>query len=260
MNDGERSPVGSAEQVGFLPILLVVLAIVVVAGAIALPNLLAINHCSEETAAIATLRNLVSCQEQFRLVAAVDTDGDGTGEFGTLRELTAATPLRTAAGGTGRLLDPPVLSPTLSGVTTEGWVEKSHYAYAVFLPRPGGGWIRETGTVPAGPAEELRGCSGSSNAPTGTAGVSAVGTVDPDLAEREWCAIAWPRMLGDRTTRVFFATSRGEVLQAANVARVSCGTELPQGPADVLPRGWEPGDPVPGGYTSRTGEVWKTTN
>ena len=256
----DGAPTGDAERPRLIVILPVALAGLVAAGALLVPNLLASNLCSNETAAIATLRNLAACQQQVQKQGAVDADGDGVGEFGTLGELTGVVPVRAAPGRTAKVLSPPILSPALAKVTTEGWVEKSHYAFAVFLPRAGGGWIRETGTVPAGPAESTAGCVGSGNAAPGGAGVSAEGTVDAALAAREWCAIAWPRMVEDRTRRVFLVTARGELLWTANERGVFCGTVLPAGPADVLPPGWKPGDPVVGGYESRLGEVWLTSN
>jgi len=253
------SPRGRATpRVGLL--LVVAAALAALAAAAVVPNLLASNLCSNETAAIATLRNLAACQSRFRASGAVDTDGDGIGEFGTIRELAGSVPLRTAAGRPGGTLSPPVLSPALERVTTEGWVEKSHYAFAVFLPRSGGGWIRESGAVAAGPAAGDAGCDGSGDAAPGTGGVSAVGTVDADGAEREWCAIAWPRMIGDRTRRIFVVTSAGEVFHAPNDRGVSCGTRLPGGPAGVLPAEWRPGEPLRGGYTSRDGDVWHPTH
>lgn len=47
-----------------------------------------------ETAAISTLRNLHSAQEQFREACRVDEDGDGVGEYGTFLELSGAATLR----------------------------------------------------------------------------------------------------------------------------------------------------------------------
>lgn len=215
---------------------------------------------ANETAAIATLRNLVSAEGMFQGRPNVDLDGDGIGEFGTFREMTGSVPLRAPPGTPPRVLAPPMLSASLAGVTTEGWVAKSGYAFALFLPRKGGGWVRETGEVRAGPAGTETGCRGGSGAAPGGTGVSAEGIVDPDRAEREWVAIAWPRMVGRGSRRVFLVTASGNVLQAANQREISCGTVLPEGPADVLPPGWKPGDEVAGGYRARSGEEWKVTN
>jgi len=251
---------GRARRPRPLVLLLGVVALLAAAGSVILPDLLAANLCSNEAAAVATLRNLASCQRQFQERASVDADGDGTGEFGTLQELTGTVPLRASPGQAGATLRPPLLSPALAGVTTEGWVEKAHYAFAVFLPRKGGGWIREVGPRPAARSSGDGGCTGSGDAAPGTAGVSAVGTVDADLAERAWVAIAWPRMLNERTKRVLLVTAQGDVFQAPNGRGITCATGLPQGPPDVLPLDWKPGDPLPARFSSRTGEEWKATN
>jgi hypothetical protein len=222
------------------------------------PKRLGTGLCSPSTAAIATLRNLAAVQAQFQARGCVDVDGDATGEFGTLLELTGKAPPRSAPDTSP--LSPPILSPSLAGVTSDGWVEKAHYAFAVLLPRKGGGWIRETGGTPPRAASGSAGCAGSGNAAPGSGGVAATGEVDTDLAETEWCAIAWPRMYGDRTTRMFFVTAQGDVLQSDNPRRLACDGPLPCGPADVLPPGWKPGDRIPGGYVARDGATWRVTN
>jgi len=66
------------------------------------PNLLAARLSANETAAVATLRNIISAQAQFK-GAKADTDNDGTGEYGGFVEL-SAPPGRMVASG------PPVLS------------------------------------------------------------------------------------------------------------------------------------------------------
>src|SRR5438093_13131768 len=84
--------------------LMIVIAIIAIIAAIAIPNLLAARLSTNETAAIATVRNVISAQAQFQQSARADTDNDGTGEYGGFVEL--------AGGGAGRraaVLDPPGL-------------------------------------------------------------------------------------------------------------------------------------------------------
>src|SRR5438105_14430881 len=82
--------------------LMIVIAIIAIIAAIAIPNLLAARLSANETAAVATLRNIISAQAQFQQGAKADTDNDGTGEYGGLIELSGA-----AAGRMAAVLTPP---------------------------------------------------------------------------------------------------------------------------------------------------------
>ena len=81
------------------------------------------GHCcprlnANETAAIATLRNLHSAQAQFH---------DAVGRYGTFPEMSAATRLRE----TDRPLDPPVLSKAFSRPLPDGTVRRSGYRFRI---------------------------------------------------------------------------------------------------------------------------------
>ena len=57
--------------------LMIVIAIIAIIAAIAIPNLLAARLSANETAAIATLRNVISAQAQFQQTAK-DIDSKNT--------------------------------------------------------------------------------------------------------------------------------------------------------------------------------------
>ena len=79
---------------------------------------------------------------QFQASSKCDVDNDGTGEFGLFRELSGATPVRTAADGTftgGTVLNPPVLSGAFRTMTNAlGEVSRSGYLYKLYVPGAGG--------------------------------------------------------------------------------------------------------------------------
>jgi len=72
--------------------LMIVVAIIAIIAAIAIPNLLRARLASNESAAIGAMRTLASAQSTFQSSNGTDADGDGTGEFASLAMLSNATP------------------------------------------------------------------------------------------------------------------------------------------------------------------------
>jgi len=131
---------------------------------------------ASEAAAIATLRNLVAAQAHFQAVAVADVDRDGEGEYGTFAELSGATGVRG-----GKPLDPPVLAEAFRKVEN-GIFTRGGYHFRIYL------------------------CDGDGKAIGEEHGT---GGVDAELAERVWCAYAWPTEPGGRA---FFVNQLGDVL------------------------------------------------
>ena len=223
-------------------------------AAIAIPNLLAAKVSSNETAAIATLRNLASCQAQIQTSGKIDADEDGIGEYGTFLELTGSVGVKNgffpaegadlAAGDFGEQgsrVNPPIMSQALANVDPGGIVTKSGYCFVIYLPDSSkqGGWVHETG-------------------PAGSVGLAGgTGRVGVDAAEVRWCAYAWPVARGNSGNRCFFVNQDGDVLQSANDNAKHSGPMAPPPPESAFPQG--KAAPVPG-QPGRDGDVWKVTN
>jgi prepilin-type N-terminal cleavage/methylation domain-containing protein len=218
-------------QSGFTLIeLMIVIAIIAIIAAIAIPNLLAARLSANETAAIATLRNITSAQAQFQQSAKADTDNDGTGEYGGFVELSGAAPGRMAA-----ILVPPVLSGSFRVLNANGEVSRSGYFFTMFLPDVAGAPIQEP-----------------------TAGYAGGSGVDPDLGETTWCAYAWPVNYNQSGNRTFFTNQAGDVVATEDNGYSGTGAG-PNGDAAFVNTGVITGSVAIAG-TGADGNIWKQVN
>lgn len=137
-----------------------------------------------EMAAHASGRNFVSAHAQVQVSARIDTDRDGTGEYGGFLEMSGALP-----GRMEKALIPPVLARRFQRLNEHGEVEARGYLFRIYLPDPSGVGIGE-------PQEGFTRDSG----------------VDPDLAETTWCCYAWPVEYGVTGQKTFFMNQSGDML------------------------------------------------
>src|SRR4051812_2517384 len=79
--------------------LCIVVAVIAIVCAIALPKLKSARLVANETSAIATLRALSTAQVQLMAQSSIDTDGDGAGEEGYFAEMAGTAALHTNIAG-----------------------------------------------------------------------------------------------------------------------------------------------------------------
>jgi prepilin-type N-terminal cleavage/methylation domain-containing protein len=192
-----------AEKAFTLIELVIVAAIIVVIATMAIPKLMAARLVANETAALTSLRALITAQALVQTQANIDSDGDGTGEDGYFAELAGTAPVRDTAGGVPvpgvHKLTPNVLSVAFGKIDGNGLVGRSGYYFQLWLPGAQvGGLTPGIGELPtAGGADP-------SNMP------------NANLCAYLWCCYAWPISAGNSGKRAFFVNQRGDLLQFNN--------------------------------------------
>jgi len=183
---------GSSRDVGGFTLIemMIVVAVIAILAAIAIPNLLAARLIANETATIANLRTLWNGEVQLQASAAVDVDSDGAGEYGFLRELSSETGVRLSPDGStvGREVSPSPISLSFRNLDANGGGRRSGYRFRVSLPSDTGIGVHER-----------------------TAGAFD-GSVSTDYAEVMFTIYAWPDNHNASGKRTFFLNQQGDVL------------------------------------------------
>ncbi len=184
--------------------LMIVVAIIAIIASVAIPKLMAARLSANESAAISTLRSISSAQAQVQSSGAIDSDGDGAGEYGFFGEMSGADPCRVTAAGAPAAgaagtdeLNPAVLS-TAFGNVANSQVVRSGYIFQIYLP-----------------AATVAGVTGSVTEDA-AGGKAAAPFPDPDNGEVLWCAYAWPQAVSQSGNRCFFINQEGDLLQTSN--------------------------------------------
>lgn len=177
--------------------LLVVAAMIAIIAAIALPNLISARLSSNESAAISTMKQIVSAQSVAKTAGIIDQDTDGVGEYAWFAEMGGVVNVRDGTGpNNGPMMAPNSLAKSLSYVNANGVVTKSGFIYALALPAPGGAPVNE---------------AAGGGSPTGE---------DADLCETTWVCYAWPTTYATSGKRAFAVNQDGDVLQTSNLGGV----------------------------------------
>ncbi|MEQ1633185.1 MAG: hypothetical protein ABL997_12480 [Planctomycetota bacterium] len=186
---------------------------------------------ADESAAIATLKNIATAQRAFRDAAHVDRDGDGIGEFGSFGELAGSANLRWASANSGAPL--PLSVPLLSrafATLVDGCVERSGYRFRLHLPSGNGTFVSD-----------------------------AFERVCANTAETRFCIYAWPT--GESAgKRVFFVDEQDDVWASRNDDLRYCGRERPIPVDAALPSSDADEPEEPGVRRGRDGALWGIVN
>jgi prepilin-type N-terminal cleavage/methylation domain-containing protein len=170
--------------------LMIVVAIIAIIAAIAIPSLISSRIASYETSAQGTLRSLAAAETTFVTRNIVDQNGNGSGEYGFLQELTGYVIPR---GKNALLPTGEGISAALGKTDATGVSSKSGYCFQVWLP------------TAVGPAET-----------EGAGSVPAASAVDAPAQETRWACYSWPVQHGSTGYRCFVVNQQAEVYQAPN--------------------------------------------
>jgi prepilin-type N-terminal cleavage/methylation domain-containing protein len=194
--------------------LMIVIAIIAIIAAIAIPNLMESRVTANEAAASASLKSGVfPAQVQFQAGGYQDIDADNVGEYGTLRALTGLDATNKIAASSIRLLQGPLATA--------------------------GSWTAATGTTPAtgasGTASGFRFTGVAPDQTTGDTdatislwveGVAAKTTIasttnSANNGEKYWLAGCAPEKFGDTGRRAFLISSDGQVRSPSTAAALA---------------------------------------
>jgi prepilin-type N-terminal cleavage/methylation domain-containing protein len=231
--------------------LMIVLAVIAIVSAIAIPQLSAARVTANESSAVATLRSLASAQALVSASGAIDTDFDGCGEYAYLGELSGAIPLRIGLGGG-------VVGPGTLGID-----ELAPACMSSAFANVGGGVITKSGYVfqlwIAGPS--VLGAV-SAVAEDATGGKLLAPFTDPQNAETYWCAYAWPVDLGETGRSTYFISNDGQTLTYRNTGVLQYAGVLggPASGAAYTVAGDMSAPLALGGVPGSDGNVWVVLN
>lgn len=183
--------------------LVIVITLIAIVTAIAIPNLQRAKLTANEASALITLRALSQGQAQVVTAPNIDSNGDGQAEYGYFAELAGFSVTRVDSGGVvgpggpeSKLVPNALL--TALGNVQNGVVNYAGYLFRVWLPAP-----TAAGLTPGIP-EDLGG------------GKLAGPYPDPVNCATTWCAYGWPQVRGQSGTPCYFVNERGQILMYNN--------------------------------------------
>jgi prepilin-type N-terminal cleavage/methylation domain-containing protein len=186
--------------------LMIVVAIIAVIAAIAIPGLLRSRIGSNESSALGSLKSVCTGEEQFKNAVAVDVNTNGQGEYGYLREL---------AG----------LCNTLhSNAAAEAVSAGSPYAASPFIPVVLGQYATGMNASTKSGYHFAGFVSTADNAALATGAITAA---QSSFAEQNYIAYGWPVSRNRTGVRAFMIDGQGVPYSFPNTATVAAVAAAP---------------------------------
>jgi prepilin-type N-terminal cleavage/methylation domain-containing protein len=185
--------------------LMIVVAIIAIIAAIAIPGLIRARITANEGATIGSLKSLVTSQEQFKTNIKVNQNTNGTGEYGVFNELSGVAPFRGNTS-TNDKAQPAYFS---EGMVANVTASQSGYLWQMYLP----GVVTDVSCTTSTPLSP---------------GVST-DTVAMEGQETYWIAYAWPITYNSSGVRVFVVGQGGTTVFHVNppAAPYTSNTKMP---------------------------------
>ncbi|MEQ1632127.1 MAG: type II secretion system protein [Planctomycetota bacterium] len=185
--------------------LLIVVSIIAIIAAIAIPNLMSARSSANEKTVVATMRAIVTAQQVARTNGTIDQNRNGQGEAGSLPELAGLEVLR---GGT-TVLRPAALSAALGQLDANGYAFSHGFYFAMYLPDVSGQGVLAT--------------------PANFASIHA------PFAESFWTCVAWPRERATQGYGTFFTNQNGDILVSKGASYSGTASVPPAGAGLLVP-------------------------
>jgi prepilin-type N-terminal cleavage/methylation domain-containing protein len=188
--------------------LMIVVAIIAIIAAIAIPNLLRSRMAANESATVGSLKTIATQEAIYKQQSETDQDQDGLGEYGFLCELCGELPPRKWAvnpPANPEPVTPIYISQAFStgGAAGTGTADKSGFLYRLYLAK----------VSPGGDAQGDAGDDVWSGCAAGAWGTALAFPADRDiinLQENSFCCLAWPVEHHSTGQRAFFMNEVGE--------------------------------------------------
>ena len=195
--------------------LMIVVAIIAIIAAVAIPGLLRSRIGSNESSALGSLKAMSTGQEQFKNAVAIDANTNGQGEYGLLQELGGVVACRSS--GTTFTASPFIPAVLGQNITASGeFSSKAGYNFLCYV---------------------ASGTAAASDDPT----VIIADNTSITASEQSFVAYGWPQTHGRTGVRCFSIDSQGQPMALPQPTAVYQGATVPPWSAALNAADWSCG-------------------